>query len=170
MTTTEAPSCSRCGSPMVRATAKSGPRIGQPLWRCSDFLCPTLINIDESDATPPVPVAGESAQARFERERLARTERVRRLAPFLASVAVLLAAGAFFVVLELVGDLRIAAFAGMVVIGVTLWLVIRLPPDVLRETPPFCRQSGTEAPRGVGRVRPVPSNFHVAADSPECTL
>ena len=131
MTTTQAQPCPKCGSPMVRATAKSGPRIGQPLWRCSDFTCPTLINIDESDATPPAPVAGESAQARFERERLARTERIHRLAPFLASVAVLLAAGAFFVVVEIAGDLRIAAIAPLVVIATFLGLLMRLPPEVI---------------------------------------
>ncbi len=116
---------------MVRATAKSGPRIGQPLWRCSDFSCPMLINIDESEATPRAPVAGESAQARFERERLARTERARRLAPLLAAVAVLLAAGAFFVGVEIAGDLRIAAIAPLAVIGAFLWLVNRLPPEVI---------------------------------------
>lgn len=123
--------CPRCGSAMVRAIAKSGPRAGQALWRCSDFSCPMLINIDDSDATPAAPVAGESAQARFERERLARTERMRRLAPFLAAVGILLATGAFFLCLLLGWDVRLAAIAPTLVIGALLALVMRLPPEVI---------------------------------------
>ena len=123
--------CPRCGSPLVRSTAKVGPRAGQPLWRCSDFGCPTLINIDEGDETPIAPVAGESAQARFERERLASTERVRRFAPFLAASGVLLAAVAFFAGLAIVADLRLAAFGPFVVALLFLWLVVRLPAEVI---------------------------------------
>ncbi len=31
------PSCPRCGKPMVRRTARSGPRTGQPFWGCSAY-------------------------------------------------------------------------------------------------------------------------------------
>ena len=116
---------------MVRSIAKTGYRAGQGLWRCSDFACPTLINIDDSDATPPSPVAGESAQARFERERLERTERMRRLAPFLASVGALLAVATFFLALLSIGDLRIAALGPLAVIAVFVTLLMRLPPEVI---------------------------------------
>ena len=123
--------CPRCGSPMVRAVAKSGPRLGQPLWRCTDFSCPTLINIDESDATPVAPVAGESAQARFERERTERSERVRRVAPFLGSIGLLLAFGSFFLLLFSTGEIRFGAIGGLLSIGVFLFLIVRLPPEVM---------------------------------------
>jgi hypothetical protein len=113
---------------MVRATAKTGPRVGQPLWRCSDFTCPTLININESDATPVAPVPGESAQARFERERAAHTERIKRAAVFLAAVGVLLAAGGFFVAAMFV-ELRFAALIGLLVIGAFIWALFRFLPD-----------------------------------------
>lgn len=126
-----APACPRCSSAMVRSVAKVGPRTGQPLWRCSDFDCPTLINIDESDATPQAPTAGESAQAQFERERLARTERVRRLAPFLAAAGTLSAAAAFFAGVAILGDLRFAAPLPLAAIVLFLWLIVRLPAEVI---------------------------------------
>ncbi len=128
---TTAPACPRCGSPMVRAIAKTGPRTGQPLWRCSDFSCPSLINIDETDATPVAPVAGESAQARFERERLVRTQRLLRGAPLLAAVGTLLAVGSFFFVLILFSDLRWAALGPVAVIALSLWRIGRLPDEVV---------------------------------------
>lgn len=115
---------------MARAIAKTGPRTGQPLWRCSDFSCPTFINIDESDATSVAPVAGESAQARYERERLARTQRLLRGAPFLAAVGVLLAVGSFFFVLVLFPDVRWAALGPVAVVALFLWLIFRLPDEV----------------------------------------
>src|SRR5690348_15507470 len=90
--------CDLCGAPMVRAVAKTGSRAGKPLWRCSDFACPGIVNIDGHSATaveqldaaltPPQP--GESAQAEFERLRLDRTQRLRRAAPFLTALGVLL--------------------------------------------------------------------------------
>jgi hypothetical protein len=116
---------------MVRAIAKTGPRTGQPLWRCSDFSCPTLINIDESDATPVAPAAGESAQARFERERLAGTERLRRGAPVLAAVGTLLAVASFFLVLFAFPDLRVASVAPVAIVGLFVWLIFRLPDEVI---------------------------------------
>jgi hypothetical protein len=128
---TTAPACPRCGSPMVRAIAKTGSRTGQPLWRCSDFSCPSLINIDETDATPVAPVAGESAQARFERERLVRTQRLLRGAPLLAAVGTLLAVGSFFFALILFSDLRWAALGPVAVIALFLWLINRLPDEVV---------------------------------------
>src|SRR4051794_8519189 len=83
-----AKACPVCGSPMVRAVARVGSRAGKPLWRCSDFDCRGLVNIDETASGSVQSVAprpGESAQAEFERLRAHRTERVRRLAPFLAA-------------------------------------------------------------------------------------
>src|SRR6476660_2743395 len=107
--------CPRCGSPMVRATAKSGRREGLPLWRCSDFSCPTVINIDESEATPPRPVAGESAQARFEFDRAAHQDRLRRGTVLLVSVAALLGLGAFFTATMFV-DQRTAGAIGLLIV------------------------------------------------------
>ena len=87
-------SCPRCDSPMVRTVAKTGPREGQPLWRCSDFACPILINIDDGDVTPHLPVAGESAQAQFERERAAHADRIRHVATLMAGLGILVALAA----------------------------------------------------------------------------
>jgi hypothetical protein len=78
--------CGRYRSQMVRTVAKQGPRTGQPLWRCSDFDCPEIVNIDESAATPLAPVAGESAQARNERERSAAHDRIRYAARFMFGI------------------------------------------------------------------------------------
>jgi hypothetical protein len=129
---------------MVRATAKTGPRAGQPLWRCSDFSCPTLINIDQTDVTPAAPVAGDSAQARFERERAAQTDKVKRAALFLASVGVLLAAGGFFLAATYV-DIRIAAAVGIVVIAVFMWAMFHVMPNEV-----IYWGKGAESERNVG--------------------
>lgn len=128
---------------MVRTVAKSGPRIGQPLWRCSDFDCRTMINIDESVEAPRAPAAGESAQAQFERERHARTERLFRVAPFLAAAGVLSAAIGFFAAATFV-EVRIAAVVGLSITLLFAWFAIRLPPEVI-----FWGR-GAEAERRVG--------------------
>jgi hypothetical protein len=137
-------SCPRCGSPMVRAIAKTGPRAGQPLWRCSDFDCPILINIEEGDVTPPVPVAGESAQAQFERERSAYTERLQRAAMLLTAVGVLLAAIAFFTAAMFV-DSRLAGAIALVVLAVVAWALFRFLPNEV-----IYWGKGAEAERRVG--------------------
>ena len=31
------PSCPVCGQPMIRRTARKGPKIGQPFWGCSGY-------------------------------------------------------------------------------------------------------------------------------------
>ena len=44
--TAEAPSCPRCGKPMVMRTARRGPRAGEQLWGCTDFPnCRGIIDI-----------------------------------------------------------------------------------------------------------------------------
>jgi Nuclease-related domain. len=129
---------------MVRAIAKSGAWAGQPLWRCSDFSCPTLINIDDEDLTPPAPFAGESAQARFEQERAAHTERLQRGAMLLAAVAVLVALVSFFLAAVFV-DLQIAAVIALLIVLVFAWALFHvLPNDVIYWG------KGAEAERRVG--------------------
>ncbi|MBA3877990.1 MAG: hypothetical protein C0498_13915 [Anaerolinea sp.] len=127
---------------MVRATAKSGRWAGQPLWRCSDFDCPTLINIDETDQAPVAPIAGESAQARFERDRAEQRERLRRAAPLLIAIGVLLSALGFYAASFL--DLRLAALVGVLIATGTAWWVLKVPPEVLDW------HRGAEAERKVG--------------------
>jgi hypothetical protein len=116
---------------MVRAVAKTGPRTGQPLWRCSDFDCPTLINIEEGDVTPPTPIAGGSAQTQYERERAAFTERLQRASMLLAALGVLVAAGAFFLA-AIFADLRIAALIASFIVLAFVWALFRsLPSEVI---------------------------------------
>lgn len=129
---------------MVRAVAKVGPRTGQPLWRCSDFSCPTLIDINEAEVTPPAPVAGESAQAQFERERSAHTERVQRAALLLAALGVLVAVGAFFMAAMFV-EVRFAALIALLVVAVFTWALVRALPDEV-----IYWGKGAEAERRVG--------------------
>ena len=90
-----------------------------------------MINIDDTEATPPYPVAGESAQARSDRERLERTERMRRLAPYLASVGAFLAIAAFFLVLWMIADARIAAVRAARGDRYVMTLLLRLPQEVI---------------------------------------
>jgi len=80
---------------MLRRTATRGERKGLDLWRCIDGTCPGIINIDPDDAAQP-PVAGESAQARFERERSAQAERMHNGAPVIAALGVLVAFAVWF--------------------------------------------------------------------------
>lgn len=129
---------------MVRTTAKRGPREGRPLWRCTDFSCPTVINIDETDATPIAPVAGESAQARYELEQAAYFDRVKRGAVLLASVAVLVALGAFFAASMIIA-IPLAAGAGLIVILLFTLALFRYIPNEIN----YWRQ-GAESERRVG--------------------
>jgi hypothetical protein len=130
---------------MVRAVAKVGPRTGQPLWRCSDFSCPEIVNIDEGDITPRKPAAGESAQAQFERDRAAFRERAKHLFAAFASLPVLAAVTAFLAAAWATGDLRIAAASGLIVTGVTVTFLVRyLPNEVV------WWGKGAEAERAVG--------------------
>lgn len=113
------------------------------MWRCSDFNCPTFINIDEDDVTPRAPVAGESAQAQFERERAAHTDRVRRLATIVVGLGGLVSLGGFF--LGAFIDIRIGAVIGfLVVVGFTwAWFNV-LPDEVVNWS------KGAESERRVG--------------------
>lgn len=129
---------------MVRAVAKVGPRTGQHLWRCSDFSCPTLIDINDGEVTPSAPVAGESAQAQFERERSAHTERVQRAALLLAALGVLVAVGGFFLAAMFV-EVRFAAMIALLVVALFTWALFRaLPNEVIYWG------KGAEAERRVG--------------------
>ena len=130
---------------MVRAVAKSGPRAGQPLWRCSDFDCRSFINIDEADVTPPAPVAGESAQAQFERERTAHREQLKRAWVLLTALAVIAGTVAFFATLGAFADLRVAGTVGVLSVPTALVVLFRfLPHDVVSW------RQGAEAERAVG--------------------
>lgn len=129
---------------MVRRVASRGPRAGKPLWACSDFSCPELINIeDDALETPVAPVAGESAQARFERERKEAHERIRLGAPMLAGLGVLLSFMVFWALGSFLPPPYPALGAMAAVIGV-IYLVTRLAPEVMDW------KHGAEAERRVG--------------------
>lgn len=130
---------------MVRAVAKVGPRTGRPLWRCSDFSCPEIVNIDEGDITPHRPAAGESAQAQFERERTAFRERMKQMFAVFAALPVLFAAIGFLVTAWATADVRVAAIVGLVVAVVAIVYLTRyLPTEVV------WWGKGAEAERAVG--------------------
>jgi hypothetical protein len=131
---------------MVRTIAKFGPWAGRPLWRCSDFSCPELINIEEGeDLTPHQPAAGESAQAHFERERLAYRERAKQWSVALALLPILIGAIGFLVVTSISGNVQVAGLVGIVVIGIA---VVGLMSYVPNETVWWGK--GAEAERAVG--------------------
>lgn len=135
--------CPTCDSPLIRTTYKRGAKAGRPLIVCSDYSCPTFIDVEEGDLTPRQPVAGESAQARFEQERSARNERVRRAAPFLGGVGVLGSATGYWVAgMFLPWPYPAAAAIALTVFFV--WYIVRLTPEVLDWG------RGAEAERRVG--------------------
>ena len=128
---------------MLRRTARQGLRAGKDLWRCQDLLCRGLINIDTEDTVPTPAAAGDSAQARFERERASHAAHLRIVLPVLVPVALIFAIAAFFLVLPY-GGLQIASvIAALAAIGV-LYLVARSPRDVVNW------ERGAEAERRVG--------------------
>lgn len=128
---------------MLRRTAQQGARRGRELWRCVDRVCPGIIDIEPDADQMPAPGAGESAQARFESERAAHAARLRRGAPVIASVGVLVAAAMFFGAAALV-PAPIAALLAIAVVGVAFWSVLKLPGDVISW------ERGAEAERRVG--------------------
>src|SRR3954454_8835137 len=113
----EARECSRCGSPMVRAVAKVGPRAGQPLWRCSEFSCPELVTIEEGDVTPRSPAAGASAQAQFERARAAFRARAKQVFAVFAALPVLFATITSLATAWATADVRLAGMVGLLSAG-----------------------------------------------------
>ena len=104
-----------------------------------------LINIDADDITPPAPVARESAQARFERDRTAYRERARQIWAAFTFVVVVVLAIAFCVGAIISGDIRIAGIiAGIATIVAIAALVRYIPQDVVSW------HHGAEAERAVG--------------------
>lgn len=141
----EARECSRCGSPMVRAVAKFGPHAGQPLWRCSDFSCPEIVNIDEDDVTPRRPAAGESAQAHFERERAAFRERAKQIVTAVVALPALFGGIGFLAAVWVSADVRVAGIVGLLaVVAAVVWLARYVPTEVV------WWRKGAEAERAVG--------------------
>jgi hypothetical protein len=141
--TQAAPACQECGKgPMLRRRVTQGPRRGKEVWRCLDRTCPGIISIEQDEETSP-PVAGESAQARFDRERASHAQHLRIVAPVMAAVAFIFSIVAFFVVLPFGGVLWASPAAAFAAIG-TLYLVVRSPRDVVNW------ERGAEAERRVG--------------------
>ena len=130
---------------MVRTVAKVGLRAGQPLWRCSDFDCPMLININESDATPATRVAGQSAQAEFERLRAGYKDRLTQASALFAAITVFSTVTAFLIVLVVSGDLRPAAMSGLLVVVLVAGFFSRYIPSEI-----VYWGKGAEAERAVG--------------------
>ena len=128
---------------MLRRTVTQGQRRGKEVWRCPDLLCPGLINIEAGDDDVPAPVAGESAQAHFERGRVAHAQHLRIIAPVGAAIGVIFAVVAYFVVLPFGGILWASLGASLTAIG-TLYLIVRAPGDVVNW------ERGAEAERRVG--------------------
>jgi len=113
------------------------------LWRCSDLECRGIINIDGTTAPTNPPVAGESAQARFERERAARSDRLRTATPFLASVAILGSALTYWVTSLWLGWPYPFA-SGALTILAFVFLIARMTPEIVDW------KHGAEAERAVG--------------------
>jgi hypothetical protein len=106
-------------------------------------MCRGLINIEPGDEDVPAPVAGESAQVRFERGRAAHAAHLRIVAPVIAALALVFAVVAYFAILPLGGVAWGSAAAMTVAIG-TLYLVVKSPRDVI------AWETGAEAERRVG--------------------
>lgn len=139
-----APACPVCGrAPMLRRPVRQGVRAGKELWRCQDRLCKGLVNIEDSADVGPPPTAGESAQARFERERASHAAHLRIIAPVLVPVALILSIAAYFVVLPYGGITVAAVGASLTAVGV-LFLVVKTPRDVVNW------ERGAEAERRTG--------------------
>jgi Holliday junction resolvase-like predicted endonuclease len=142
--TATAPACVECGkAPMLRRTVTQGQRRGKEVWRCQDRLCPGLINIEPDDEDVPAPVAGESAQAHFERGRASHASHLRIVFPVAAAIAVIFSVVAYFVVLPFGGITWASAAAIVAAVG-TLYLVVKTPRDVVSW------ERGAEAERRVG--------------------
>lgn len=139
-----APACPECRrDPMLRRKVTKGDRQGKELWRCQDLGCKGLINIESDDDDVPAPVAGESAQAHFERGRASHGEHLRIIAPVGAAIGVIFAVVAYFVVLPIGGVLWASVAASLAAIG-TLYLIMKTPRDVISW------ERGAEAERRVG--------------------
>src|SRR5581483_595057 len=99
----------------------------------------------EGDITPRRPAAGESAQARFERERAAFRERARQKLAALAALPVLFATVGFLATAWGTADLRVSGAVGLIVaIVAVVYLARYLPTEVV------WWGKGAEAERAVG--------------------
>ena len=112
---------------MVLRTAGRGAYQGQQFWGCSTFpRCRARIalsQVAESDTSathPPVPLAGASAQARFERLRSERTKRIRQAWPLIVGLTLVAMLAAYLVAHPLVGP----AWAGAAAAAVALLFVM----------------------------------------------
>ena len=106
-------------------------------------MCRGLINIELEDEPAIRPVAGESAQARFERDRASHAAHLRVIAPVMFPVALIFSIVVYFLLLPY-GGINIAAVAAAFsVIGV-LYIVVKTPRDVVNW------ERGAEAERRVG--------------------
>jgi hypothetical protein len=128
---------------MLRRRVTKGERQGKELWRCEDLGCRGLINIESDDQGTAPPVAGESAQARFERERASHAAHLRVIAPVMVPVALIFAIAAYFLALPFGGIQIASVVAAFAAIGV-LYLVVKSPRDVISW------ERGAEAERRVG--------------------
>ena len=124
------PSCPVCGSSMIRRTAQRGRNAGRDFWACSRFPvdeCPGIVDIAFLGANSGKP--GAFAQAEFERRRRDDRRKLRAILPLLVALGCLLSFGTFLEALPYLG-----ASAGVPALGVclvTMFLVSRLPPEVL---------------------------------------
>ena len=128
---------------MVKAVARRPPYLGRRLWRCTDFECPGIVNIDEPSPPSPGPRPGESAQARYEHDRALARQRIRDAAPFLFGVAGLASLLAFWAVGIFV-PWPYPFVAAVLVVVLLLYLLGRMTPEVIDW------KRGAEAERRVG--------------------
>jgi hypothetical protein len=134
---------------MVRTVAKVGAWRGRPLWRCSDRSCPGILNIDEAGEAEALaisrPFAGATAQAQFERERVAHAKRLRAGFPIVTALGLLSAGLVFFALLSFF-ELRWAALgASATLVGFYAWILRSMPLEAMW----WLR--GAEGERTVGR-------------------
>ena len=132
--TTEAPSCPRCGSPMVVRTAGRGQHEGQKFWGCTTYpACRGVIDVgppaDELVAAGGEVVmspAGASAQAEFERQRQRNRERIRRQWPFAIGITLVLML-MFYLLVQAYTDARWGAVAAGAIALVMLYGFVQSP-------------------------------------------
>lgn len=111
---------------MLLRTAKRAPFTGEQFWGCSTFpKCRARIGLSgeagvadaAQESTAEAPVAGGSAQARFDRLRTQRRERIKKAWPFLVGITVVVMVLAYLTVQSLASPAwGAAAAAGVALI------------------------------------------------------